>query len=110
MYAAWSAVAPDPDGFAALMDKIDELQRQPYDWSAKIGRISAQTLLVFADADSIPVSHAAEFFALLGGGLRDAGLDGSARPAARLAVLPGLTHYDIFQSALLAAIADDFFG
>jgi hypothetical protein len=41
-------------------------------------------------------AHIAEFYALLGGGLRDANWDGSARPVARLAILPGHTHYDIF--------------
>jgi hypothetical protein len=30
-----------------------------------------------------------------GGGLRDAGWDGSARPTARLAILPATTHYEI---------------
>jgi hypothetical protein len=44
-------------------------------------------------------AHIAEFYALLGGGLRDANWDGSARPVARLAILPGHTHYDIFFSA-----------
>jgi len=37
-------------------------------------------LLVYGDADSIPPAHAAEFFALLDGGLRDAMLGDS--PAA----------------------------
>ena len=41
-------------------------------------------------------AHIAEFYALLGGGLRDANWDGWARPVARLAILPGHTHYDIF--------------
>ena len=49
-----------------------------------------------------------EFFELLGGGQRDAGMDGSLRPAARLAILPGLTHYDIGVSPSLAAIITPF--
>lgn len=110
LYAAYSHVAPDPDAFPALMDKTGELQRRPYDWSGEIRALEAETLLAYADADSIPVSHVAEFYALLGGGLRDAGWDASARPAARLAIVPGVTHYDIFQSAHLAAMAGEFFG
>jgi hypothetical protein len=70
--------------------------------------LTTPTLLVYADADSIPVTHAAEFFALLGGGLRDAGWDGSARPKARLAILAGRNHYDIFQSDQLAAVVKEF--
>jgi len=110
LYAAWSEVAPDRDAFPTLMDKLGALQRQPYDWSEEIKGVTAQTLLAYADADSIPASHAAEFFALLGGGLRDAGLDGSDRPQARLAIIPDRTHYDIFQSGQLTAMLDDFFG
>ena len=110
LYAGYSQVAPDPGAFPTLMDKIGELQRLRYDWRAEVRALSPQTLLAYADADSIPVSHIAEFYALLGGGVRDAGWDGAARPVARLAVLPGLTHYDIFQSAGLATLADAFFA
>jgi hypothetical protein len=55
-------------------------------------------MLVYGDADSVRPAHIAEFYALLGGGLRDANWDGSARPVARLAILPSHTHYDIFFS------------
>lgn len=73
LYEAWSAVAPDQDAFPELMDKTGDLLRQPYDWTGDVSDLAVPTLLVYADADSIPVSHAAEFFGLLGGGLRDAG-------------------------------------
>lgn len=108
MYEAWLQVAPDPDAFPTLTDKTGDLLRRPYDWSEEVRRLSAQTLLAFADADSIPISHVAEFFALLGGGLRDPGWDGTGRPKASLSVLPGLTHYDISQSPRLAAAVDMF--
>jgi pimeloyl-ACP methyl ester carboxylesterase len=76
MYQAWAEVAPDVDAFPALMDKTGELLRQPYDWTDEVKRLTSPTLLVYGDADSIPPAHAAEFFALIGGGLRDAGWDG----------------------------------
>ena len=110
LYAEYCKVAPDPEAFPALMDKIGQLQRRPYDWSEDIRNLRPQTLLVYADADSIPASHIAEFYALLGGGLSDAGWDDSGRISAELAVLPGLSHYNIFQSELLATVADEFFG
>jgi pimeloyl-ACP methyl ester carboxylesterase len=110
LYQGYSEVAPDPDAFPVLMDKTGELQRQPYDWSEEIQQLTTGVLLVFADADSIPVSHIAEFYALLGGAQRDAGWDGSSRPDAQLAILPGLTHYDIFGSALLIEVFEQFFG
>ncbi len=65
-------------------------------------------LLVYADADSIPPAHAAEFFALLGGGLGDAGWDGAGRPASQLTILPGRTHYDVFQAPQLADVVAGF--
>lgn len=110
MYAAYSQVAPDPDAFPTLMDKMGELNRRPFDWASEVNTMPAraQTMLVYGDADSIPISHIAEFYELLGGGLADAGWDGSTRPAARLAVLPGLTHYNIFGSALLTKAVDEF--
>lgn len=43
-----------------------------------------------------------EFFALLGGGPRDAGWDGASRPRGQLAILPGTTHYDISVRPILA--------
>ncbi|MGO9751837.1 MAG: alpha/beta fold hydrolase [Solirubrobacteraceae bacterium] len=108
MYQAFTRVAPDPDSFPTLMDKTGELQRQPYDWSEDVSRLTAQTMLAYADADSVPVSHIAEFYALLGGGLRDASWDGSVRSQARLAILPGLTHYNIFGAPQLIDAIDDF--
>ncbi len=109
MYEAWSKVAPDPDAFPGLMDKSGDLQRRPYDWSDEIRELKVQTLLIYGDSDSIPTTQAAEFFALLGGGLRDAGWDGSGQSEARLAILPGLTHHDIFQSRQLAPVVNEFF-
>ena len=59
-------------------------------------------MLVFGDADAIRPEHAVQFFQLLGGGKKDAGWDGSGMSNARLAILPGRTHYDIFSSPALA--------
>jgi hypothetical protein len=45
-------------------------------------------------------------FKLLGGGLRDGGWMGEGRPKGghALAILPGLTHYNLFSSPLFAAV------
>jgi pimeloyl-ACP methyl ester carboxylesterase len=108
MYAAYAAVAPDVDAYPRLMDKTGELLRRPYDWTEEVRGLAAPTLLVYADADSIPLTHAAEFFALRGGGLHDAGWDGSLRPPSELAVLPGRTHYDVFAAPELAGVVTGF--
>ncbi len=66
---------------------------------------------MYADADSIPPSHLAEFFALVGGGLKDPGWDGSVSVGdSRLAVLPGRTHYDILEAPGLATVLEEFVG
>ena len=81
---------------------------QDYDWSAGVAAIKAPTLIVFSDADAVRPAHMVEFFGLLGGGKKDAGWDGSGVSNARLAVLPGTTHYDIFMSPMLAPIITSF--
>jgi hypothetical protein len=65
-------------------------------------------MIVAGDSDMFPPSHAAEFFGLLGGGKRDGGWDGSGRPNARLAILPGMTHYAMGSAPALAATVIPF--
>jgi pimeloyl-ACP methyl ester carboxylesterase len=103
MYSTYARVAPRPGDWPVLHAKMGELLSADYDWSSEVAAITAPTMLVYADSDSIRPAHMVEFFALLGGGLRDADWDGSGRPAGRLAVMPGTTHYDIFASPALAA-------
>jgi hypothetical protein len=91
-----------------LIAKISDALKIDYDWTADVDRITARTLLVFADADSIRPAHIVEFFALLGGGLRDAGWDNSAQPSNQLAVLPGRTHYDVYLAPALAPTVVQF--
>jgi len=108
MYETYRRIAPRPGDWPVLHAKMGDLLSADYDWSAEVAGITAPTMLVYADSDSIRPGHIVEFFALLGGGLRDAGWDGSGRPPGRLAILPGTTHYDIFTSPALAAPGLDF--
>jgi pimeloyl-ACP methyl ester carboxylesterase len=108
LYDSYAAAAPRVEDWPVLLDKAGELLRRDYDWSADLARITAPAMLVYADADAIIPSHIVDFYARLGGGLRDASWDGSARSVARLAVLPGQTHYDIFGSPALAAAVIPF--
>lgn len=94
--------------WAVLFGKLGELLRRDYDWTAQVAALKAQTLLVYADADSLQPAHIVELFGLLGGGKRDAGMDGSARPASQLAILPGFTHYNVTQSPQLAQVLSAF--
>lgn len=103
MYGLYAAVAPRPEDWPRLLDKIGAALRQDFDFSREIPTIRARTLIVAGDADMFPPSHAVEMFALLGGGRRDGGWDRSGVPNARLAILPGRTHYDIAMDPALAA-------
>lgn len=108
MYQLYARVAPRPQDWAVLMAKVGEAVKQDYDWSKAVAALPMPTLLAFGDADSVRPAHVVEFFGLLGGGKRDGGWDGSGMSRARLAILPGTTHYTIFASPALAAAVGPF--
>jgi pimeloyl-ACP methyl ester carboxylesterase len=110
MYQLYARVAPRPEDFPRLLDKIGESMAQDFDYAEDVRGLQVPTMIVAADADMAPPSHFVEVFALLDGGLRDGGWMGENRPAGghALAILPGLTHYNIFSSPLFAAVILDF--
>ncbi len=108
MYQQYASLAPKPEDWPVLLTKLGELLRQDYDWSNEVAAIKAHTLIVVGDADSIRTAHAVAFFELLGGGKADAGWDGSGMSNARLAILPAMTHYNIYSSPTLAAVVASF--
>jgi pimeloyl-ACP methyl ester carboxylesterase len=110
MYQHYQRVAPHPDDFPRLLDKIGESMSKDFDVSEEVRTLKVPTLIVAADADMAPPSHYVEIFKLLDGGLRDGGWMGEGRPKGghALAVLPGLTHYNLGTSPLFAAVILDF--
>jgi pimeloyl-ACP methyl ester carboxylesterase len=108
LYAQYERLAPRVEDWPVLIGKIAEALKVDFDWGADIAKITAQTLLVYADADSVRPAHITEFFGLLGGGLRDAGWDYAAQPSNQLAILPGRTHYDVYLSPALPPIVVGF--
>jgi pimeloyl-ACP methyl ester carboxylesterase len=107
MYELYQRVAPRPEDFPRLLDKMGAWMAEDFDFSDQFRALQVPTLIVAADADMFPPSHAVEAFELLGGGQRDGGWMGEGRPAGghALAILPGLQHYTIFASPLLAETA-----
>ena len=105
MYQLYQRVAPRPEDFPRLLTKIGESMSKDFDYAKEVRGLQVPTLIVAADADMAPPSHYVEVFKLLGGGLRDGGWMGEGRPKGghALAILPGLTHYNIFSSPLFAA-------
>jgi len=105
MYQLYQRVAPRPEDFPRLLDKIGEAMAEDFDFTEEVRGLQVPTLIVAADADMAPPSHYVEVFKLLDGGLRDGGWMGEGRPKGghALAILPGLTHYNLATSPLFAA-------
>src|SRR5207249_5455257 len=112
MYELYQRVAPRPEDFPRLLTKIGESMSKDYDFTEVVRGLKVPTLIVAGDADMAPPSHYVEVFKLLDGGLRDGGWMGEGRPKGghALAILPGLTHYNIFSSPLFAAVTLAFLG
>ncbi len=110
MWETYQRLAPRPEDFGRLLDKIGASMVDKFDYTEELRGIGVPTMLVSADADMAPPSHSVEAFKLLDGGLRDGGWMGENRPKGghALAILPGLTHYDIFASPLFAAVTAAF--
>jgi pimeloyl-ACP methyl ester carboxylesterase len=110
MYQLYQRVAPRPEDFPRLLDKMGESMSRDFDFTDDVRGLAMPTLIVAADADMAPPSHYVEVFKLLDGGLRDGGWMGEGRPKGghALAILPGLTHYNICTSPLLATAVVSF--
>jgi pimeloyl-ACP methyl ester carboxylesterase len=108
VYQLYAKIAPRVEDFPRLIGKVGDLLRTDYDWSDEVAAMTTPVRLMFADADSISPVNIAEMYRLVGGGLRDAGWDGSGRSTAQLAVLPGATHYDVVNSPLFAPTVTRF--
>lgn len=83
-------LAPHPENFPVLVEKVGELTTRPLNWSSQdIQAIESPTLLIFGDSDAVTLEHAVEMFRLLGGGVNG---DLVGLPDVRLAILPATTH------------------
>jgi pimeloyl-ACP methyl ester carboxylesterase len=107
MYELYQRVAPRPEDFAPLLDKIGAAMQEDFDFTEEVRGLQVPTLVIAADADMAPPSHFVEIFGLLDGGQRDGGWMNEGRPKGghALAILPGVTHYSIADSPLFAAAA-----
>jgi pimeloyl-ACP methyl ester carboxylesterase len=110
MYEGYVRVAPRPEDFPRLLDKIGSSMKRPFDFTEEVRGVKVPTMFVAADADMAPPSHYVEVFKLLDGGLRDGGWMGEGRPKGghALAILPGLTHYNLAVSPLFADVTRAF--
>lgn len=87
---AYRAVAPNPEGFVALVERIKLVDlASPGLSDDEIAAIAAPVMQLLGDADGIQLEHAVAVFRLLGGGVFG---DYAGVPPSRLAILPGATH------------------
>jgi pimeloyl-ACP methyl ester carboxylesterase len=106
-YEEYANVAPNPDNFPTLVEKLKRLDAEEFAWPEEdIQAIAAPTLLIYGDADVFRPEHMVELFRLLGGGVPG---DLTGLPKARLAVLPGTTHLTVMnRSEWVAAMITEF--
>ncbi|MBN9260260.1 MAG: alpha/beta fold hydrolase [Hyphomicrobium sp.] len=109
MYQSYVAIAPKPEDFPRLVEAMGVLIKKPFDWSAEVPKLKMPVMLVYGDGDMFRPEHIVKFYQLLGGGLRDAGWQRETMPQNRLAILPNVTHYDLFMSPELPRTVLPFF-
>jgi pimeloyl-ACP methyl ester carboxylesterase len=101
---------PDPERLPMFLDRFGKMMGTDYDWTDDVRTLSMPVQLIYADNDSISQTHVAEFFALLGGGVREPGWRNTQLSRARLAVIPGYSHYNFFTSAEIPPTVEKFLG
>lgn len=95
--AEYLRVAPNPDDFPTLVEKIKAANLSPRDWPANaIKAIQAPTLIIAGDSDGVTPEHLVEMFRLRGGGVFG---DLAGLPASQLAILPGTSHIGVHERA-----------
>ncbi|HEX5432077.1 MAG TPA: alpha/beta hydrolase, partial [Bryobacteraceae bacterium] len=99
---------PGPQRFPQFLDKLGKMMSEDYDWSAEIAKLPMPVLLVFADNDSVSQKYIAEFFALLGGGVKEPGWINTQLSKSRLAVVPGYSHFNFITSPEVPQIIGKF--
>lgn len=100
-------LAPNPDGFRALVEKLIALEKEPMDWEEDVRALEVPVLIITGDADVVTLEHSVALFRLLGGGVM--GDMGVPLPASRLAVMPATSHTAVIgQTELLHALIEPF--
>src|SRR4051812_695316 len=89
----YARIAPNPENWPILIEKVKQLNRQFVGWPAEeIAAIESPTLFIIGDADIVRLDYAAEMIHLLGGGVPG---DFGGLPSDQLAVLPGTSHVGV---------------
>lgn len=103
---------PDAAAFDAYLEKMKVLNINDQNISDEEMRaITAKTMVIIGDADGVTLEHALAMFRLRGGGDEEAAATGVLQkaPAARLAILPAMSHIGLSgQSEVLVPMVNGF--
>ena len=100
-------LAPNPDGFPALAEKLIALEKEPMAWEADLKALKTPVLIIAGDADVMTLEHAIAMFRLLGGGVM--GDMGTPLAVSRLAILPATSHTAVInQTDVLHSFIEPF--
>ena len=103
----WKKLAPNPEGFRGLVEKLIALEKEPMAWGEEVKALNAPVLIIAGDADVSTLEHNVALFRILGGG--GMGDMGAPLPASRLAVLPATSHTAVInQTDLLHGFIEPF--
>jgi pimeloyl-ACP methyl ester carboxylesterase len=93
----YEKLAPNPEGFPALVEKVIALENTPFAWGQEVAGLKAPVLITAGDADGMTLDHSVEMFRLLDGGV----MGDTAEPlsASRLAILPATSHTAVITQA-----------
>jgi pimeloyl-ACP methyl ester carboxylesterase len=97
-----------PEQFPLFLQRMGDLMRQQWNWRDEVRALQMPVLLIFADHDSVSLQHIAEFFALFGGGISEPGWVDTKFSRARLAIIPGYSHYNLGQGPEVAQVIERF--
>ena len=100
-------LAPNPNGFRGLAEKLIALEHEPMAWEQDVRALRTPVLIISGDADVVTLEHSVALFRLLGGGIM--GDMGQPLPPSRFAVMPATSHTAVItQPDLLHAFIEPF--
>jgi pimeloyl-ACP methyl ester carboxylesterase len=108
MFQSYAKLAPKVDDFPKLLGILGDYMRKKFDWSADVKKLAMPVMLIYGDSDMFRYDHIVKFYQLLGGGQQDAGWNRETMAKNRLAILPNMTHYEMFARPELATTALPF--
>ena len=100
-------LAPNPDGFPALVEKMIALEKEPMALEEDVKKSKTPVLIIAGDADGATLEHTIAMFRLLGGGIM--GDMDNPLSNSRLAIMPATSHTAVItQTDLLIAFIEPF--